>query len=209
METNLEHVAIEVLRCALSIARRSVSTSPLRELRARAGLTQTALAERAGVDQSAISAYEKGRRQMSDVVAHKIARVLKVSPEALKQAAEGAQAFRAENERDEVMALRVFQEAPPQVQEWFRARKPSEPMDFFAWVLALREDLEAWHDIEGLKRAIAFAGRTPRSEQALATLTGLLEKKQADIEKTRTEVPVWFTEQCDRAAASLEEEPRG
>jgi predicted nucleotidyltransferase/DNA-binding XRE family transcriptional regulator len=47
----------------IGVVAASLGGDLLREARTRAGLTQVALAERAGVTQSVISAYESGRRQ--------------------------------------------------------------------------------------------------------------------------------------------------
>lgn len=57
----------------------------LRSLRQSAGLSQEELASRAQLDRSYIGGVERGERNVSLVNIHKIARALKVKPEALFQ----------------------------------------------------------------------------------------------------------------------------
>lgn len=55
----------------------------VRLLRELAGLTQTELAERAGLEQTQISGVERGARRISDTVRVRIARALDVDPHQL------------------------------------------------------------------------------------------------------------------------------
>ena len=55
----------------------------IREARKRAGLTQAALAERIGLDQSGVSRIERGERPVTVDVLVAIARALGVPPAAL------------------------------------------------------------------------------------------------------------------------------
>jgi transcriptional regulator with XRE-family HTH domain len=55
----------------------------LREARRAAGLSQEELAERAGVDRSAISDYERGRREPNLSTIVKLASALEISTETL------------------------------------------------------------------------------------------------------------------------------
>lgn len=55
----------------------------LEAARKRANLTQEDLGKKAGVDRTTINALEKGRRQMSDYYAGKLARHVRLKPDAL------------------------------------------------------------------------------------------------------------------------------
>jgi DNA-binding XRE family transcriptional regulator len=62
---------------------RLLGRSPLRYLRNRAGMNQSALAKKTGLSQSYIARVESGQRKLSLAAARKIARVLKVEVEKL------------------------------------------------------------------------------------------------------------------------------
>jgi len=62
---------------------RLLNRSPLRYLRSRADLTQSALAKRSGYSQSYIARAEKGQRRLSPTAARKISKVLGVPIEKL------------------------------------------------------------------------------------------------------------------------------
>lgn len=62
---------------------RRLGLSPLRYLRNRAGLNQSALAKKTGFSQSYIARIEKNQRKLSLPAARKIARVLKVAVDML------------------------------------------------------------------------------------------------------------------------------
>jgi DNA-binding XRE family transcriptional regulator len=62
---------------------RLLGRSPLRYLRARAGINQSALAKKTGLSQSYLARVESGQRKLSLPAARKIARVLKVRAEEL------------------------------------------------------------------------------------------------------------------------------
>jgi transcriptional regulator with XRE-family HTH domain len=55
----------------------------VRELRNRRGLSQEALADKAGLDRTYISSCERGKRNVSLLTLHRIAAALEVEPTAL------------------------------------------------------------------------------------------------------------------------------
>ena len=58
---------------------RRVGRSPLRYLRGRAGLTQAALAKKAGISQSFVAKVEASEKKLSDTSRRKLARALGVA----------------------------------------------------------------------------------------------------------------------------------